>query len=110
MARSSTESEYKSLANTAAEFVWLWSLSSELGIACASPTTLWCDNIGAIYLSLNPRFPARTKHIELDYHFLRELVAAGIPQVCFLSTADQVADIMTKPLAHDRFAFLRDKI
>ena len=74
IARSSMESEYKALANGTAELVWLQSLLSELYIYYTHPATLWCDNIGAIYLSSNPVFHARMKHIELDFHFVRELV------------------------------------
>ncbi|KAF2323364.1 hypothetical protein GH714_034845 [Hevea brasiliensis] len=71
IARSSSESEYKTLANATAKIMWIKSLMSELGFQLSQPAVLWCDNIGAIYLSSNPVFYARTKHIELDYHFVR---------------------------------------
>nr|KAJ0210511.1 hypothetical protein LSAT_V11C400165950 [Lactuca sativa] len=61
--------------------------------------TLWCDNLGAIYLSANPMFHARTKHVEVDFHFDREKVAQGNLSVKFISTDDQIADIFTKPLS-----------
>ncbi|PKI35327.1 hypothetical protein CRG98_044277 [Punica granatum] len=69
VARSSTESEYKSLANATAEILWLQSLLRELGVSQCHPPTLWCDNISVFYLTANPIFHARTKHIEIDYHF-----------------------------------------
>ena len=75
MARSSSEREYKALANTIAELLWITSLLSELGFICASPSILWRDNIGAIYMSSNPIFHAQTKHIALNFHFVREQVA-----------------------------------
>ena len=58
---------------------------------------LWCDNLGATYLSANPVFHARTNHIEVDFHFVREKVAQGALDVRFVSSGDQVADAFTKP-------------
>ena len=72
VSRSSTEAEYKALANATAEVIWVQSLLTELGISHPKAAVLWCDNIGATYLSANPVFHARTKHIEVDYHFVRE--------------------------------------
>ncbi|KAK1434088.1 hypothetical protein QVD17_11006 [Tagetes erecta] len=110
VSRSSTESEYKALADTVAELTWLQALLRELGIPTKSAPTLWCDNLGATYLSANPVFHARTKHVEVDFHFVREKVAAGKLQVQYISTGDQIADIFTKPLATDRHIFLRSKL
>jgi hypothetical protein len=58
---------------------------------------IWCDNIGATYLSANPVFHARTKHIEVDYHFVGERVARKLLSIRFVLTEDQVADGFTKP-------------
>ncbi|KAK2991670.1 hypothetical protein RJ640_028945 [Escallonia rubra] len=110
VARSSTESEYKAIANVTAEIMWIGSLLYELGVPKALPALLWCDNIGAIYLSSNPIFHARTKHVELDYHFVREQVKLGTLVVRFISSADQLADIMTKPLGTRPFHALRHKL
>ena len=75
VSRSSTEAEYKSLANATAEVMWIETLLDELGIPRSHVSCLWCDNLGATYLSANPVFHARTKHIEIDFHFVRERVA-----------------------------------
>lgn len=64
---------------------------------------LWCDNFGALYLSMNPVFHARTKHVEVDYHFVRELVASKQLSVRYISAKDQIADIFNKPLPYQRF-------
>uniref|UniRef100_A0A2N9HD82 Reverse transcriptase Ty1/copia-type domain-containing protein n=1 Tax=Fagus sylvatica TaxID=28930 RepID=A0A2N9HD82_FAGSY len=110
VSRSSTEAEYRAIAHATAEVTWLQSLLRDLGIFLSSPPTLWCDNIGATYLTANPVFHARTKHIEIDLHFVRDKVASGCLLVKFISGKDQVADIFTKPLVASRFAFLRDNL
>ena len=97
ISRSSTEAEYKALANRTTETVWIQSLLKELGVHQSRPPVLWCDNLGATYLTTNPIFHARTKHIEVDFHFVREKVAISALDVRFISSNDQVADGFTKP-------------
>ncbi|CAM8890666.1 unnamed protein product [Rhodiola kirilowii] len=106
VSRSSTEAEYKALANGTAEATWIQSVLRELGVKQKQPPILWCDNLGATYLTANPVFHARTKHIEIDFHFVREKVAQGELEVRFISTKDQLADVFTKPATRqmlDRF-------
>ena len=116
VSRSSTKSEYKALANTTTELIWLQSLANttveliwlqslfgELGRPLSHAPILHCDNIGATYLTSNLIFHARMKHIVIDYHFVRDRVAAKQLEVKFLSSKDQTADILTKPLATLRF-------
>jgi histone deacetylase 1/2 len=78
--------------------MWIQSVLKELGVFQPKPPVLWCDNLGATYLSANPVFHARTKHIEIDFHFVREKVALGALDVRFIASGDQIADIFTKPV------------
>ena len=98
MSRSSTKAEYKALANATAEMMWVQKLLTELKVPHPPAARLWCDNLGAKYLSANPVFHARTKHIEIDFHFVRETVAQGLLDIQFIHTGDQVADGLTKAL------------
>lgn len=110
VSRSSTEAEYKALANGTAEATWVQSLLKELQVAQPRAPVLWCDNLGATYLTANPVFHARTKHIEVDFHFVREKVAMGALDVRFVSSADQVADAFTKPLMKIMLTRLRSNL
>jgi hypothetical protein len=92
------DAEYKALANATAEIIWVQSILQELGIKQSEVAVLWCDNLGAKYLSANPTFHGRMKHAEVDYHFVRERVARGLLDIRFISTNDQVADGFTKAL------------
>lgn len=66
------------MANATAEIMWVQTLLRELGVKAPKAAYLWCDNLGATYLSANPVFHARTKHIEVDFHFVRERVYQGL--------------------------------
>ncbi|KAJ9556427.1 hypothetical protein OSB04_011041 [Centaurea solstitialis] len=110
VSRSSTEAEYKALANAAAEIAWVQNLLSELGIEIKQPPQLYCDNTGATYVCANPIYHSRMKHIALDYHFVREKVAAGELKVLHVNSVDQLADVLTKPLSRAQFLSLRSKI
>lgn len=74
VSRSSTESEYRALAHVSSEIAWIQSLLSEFGFPLPQTPITWCDNMGASALAMNPVYHARTKHIELDIHFVRDKV------------------------------------
>ncbi|XP_019088989.1 PREDICTED: uncharacterized protein LOC109127887 [Camelina sativa] len=71
VARSSTEAEYRAIANTSAELRWICNLLTELGVYIRVIPTVYCDNVGATFLCANPVFHSRMKHLALDYHFVR---------------------------------------
>lgn len=110
VARSSTEVEYLALASTASEVCWISHLFKELGISLPSPPRLLCDNLGATRLALHPIMHSRMKHIALDLHFVCDLCSKGMFKVHHVNTLDQLADVLTKPLARSRFQLLRSKI
>jgi hypothetical protein len=110
VSRSSTKAEYKSLANAIAEIIWVKSVLHELRVKWSRPACLWCDNLGATYLTVNPVFHARTKHVEIDYHFVHEQVASMSLDVKFISTQDQVADGFTKPLSPGKLKFFQNNL
>jgi histone deacetylase 1/2 len=102
VSRSSTEAEYKSLANATAELIWVEALLKELGVKLKEKPSLWCDNLCATYLSANLVFHACTKHIEIDFHFVKERVGNNLLATRFISSADQVVDGLTKALPVNR--------
>ncbi|XP_035845798.1 uncharacterized mitochondrial protein AtMg00810-like [Helianthus annuus] len=107
VSRSSCESEYRAMANTAAEIIWLTHLLRELHALPVDRPTLLCDNKSAIFLSQNPVSHKRAKHIDIDYHFVRELVSSGQLHTKFVPSNLQVADIFTKSLPKPLFEKFR---
>jgi hypothetical protein len=105
VSRSNTEAEYRSLAITTAEVFWIRMLFREIRISLFTIPTIWCDNVSALALASNPVYHARTKHIEVDYHFVREKVLNRDIALKFISTHDQIADVFTKGLSFARFLF-----
>jgi hypothetical protein len=93
VARSSTDDEYCAMALATTELFWLRMLFKDLGIPLFSTPRLWCDNIGALALASNPIYHAKTKHIEVDHHFIREKVLNGDIFIKYISTHDQLVDV-----------------
>lgn len=99
---SSTESEYDSLTRAGKEALVARSKLSDLHQAQEKPTTVYCDNMSAIALTLSTNFHSRTRHIEVAYHFIRHLVSSGWVVVQYVHTSSNLADILTKGLPKDR--------
>uniref|UniRef100_A0A2N9J0X7 Uncharacterized protein n=1 Tax=Fagus sylvatica TaxID=28930 RepID=A0A2N9J0X7_FAGSY len=110
VSRSSTEAEYRATASTAAELTWVSFILRDIGIYQAQPPTLFCDNLSALHMSVNPILHARTKHIAIDYHFVREKVALGTLITRFVPSSSQLADLFTKPLSRVTFDGLKSKL
>ncbi|GKB85402.1 ribonuclease H-like domain-containing protein [Tanacetum coccineum] len=110
LSRSSAEAEYRGVANAVAETCWLRNLLRELHTPLSSATLVYCDNVSAVYLSSNPVQHQRTKHIEIDIHFVRDLVAAGQVRVLHVPSRYQFADIFTKGLSSALFEEFRTSL
>jgi hypothetical protein len=110
VSRSSAEAEYRAVANGVAEATWLRQLLIELHTPLRRATLVYCDNISAVYMSSNPIQHQRTKHIEIDLHFIRERVAIGDLRVLHVPTSSQYADIFTKGLPSSVFTEFRSTL
>ena len=96
---SSAEAEYRAMAETAREMIWIKSLLTNLGITTSAPMPMHCDNQAAIFIASNATFHERTKHIETDCHYIRDKVVTGEISTPHVPSASQLADIFTKGLA-----------
>ncbi|GKB08731.1 ribonuclease H-like domain-containing protein [Tanacetum coccineum] len=110
LSRSSAEAEYRGVANAVAETCWLRNLLRELHTPLATATLVYCDNVSAVYLSSNPVQHQRTKHIKIDIHFVRDLVATGAIRVLHVPSRYQYADIFTKGLPTSLFDEFRTSL
>ena len=107
---SSAEAEYVAATSASCQAVWLRRLMNDLSPKKLEPTPIYCDNSSAITLSKNQVFNKKSKHIDIRYHFIRELVNEDVITVKFCKSADQQADIFTKPLGTETFVSLRSKL
>ncbi|KAH9716300.1 retrovirus-related pol polyprotein from transposon RE1 [Citrus sinensis] len=110
VARSSAEAEYRCMASTAVKLTWLTYIYKEIGINLIKPPVLICDNFSSLHMSKNHVFHTRTKHIELDYHFVRENVTSGLLNTRYIPSSQQTADLFTKPLSKALFSKFQHKL
>ncbi|GJZ61679.1 copia protein [Tanacetum coccineum] len=109
LSRSSAEAEYRGVSNVVSESCWLRNLLLELHCPLQKATLVYCDNVSAIFLSGNPVQHQRTKHIEMDIHFVSEKVARGEVRILHVPSRYQIADIFTKGLPRDCLS-IEDKL
>ena len=108
MARFSTEAEYRALADSTFELLWLRWLLKDLGVSTSSATPLHCDNQSTIHIAHNDVFHEQTKHIEIDCHFIRYHLVHGALKLISVSSKYQLADIFTKSHSKGRLRTLVD--
>jgi hypothetical protein len=97
-------------SHAARHFIWLRQLFSEIGILLPTTSTLFIDNQSALSLTRDVMFHQRTKHIDIQYHFLRDHVISGTLSTAYCPTAEMIADIMTKALPKPQHAKLTEDL
>ncbi|KAK9675865.1 hypothetical protein RND81_11G036900 [Saponaria officinalis] len=110
VSKSSAESEYRSMSYTAGEVVWLIGILQDFQVQVQLPVQLNCDNKAAQHIAANPVFHERTKHLNIDCHYVREKIQEGLLRTEYVRSDQQLADLMTKPLGHDQHFFLSSKL
>ncbi|GJU67257.1 ribonuclease H-like domain-containing protein [Tanacetum coccineum] len=105
LSKSSAEAEYRAMASVTSEIVWILKILKDLNWEHFMPVNMFCDSQAAIKIAANPVFHERTKHLEIDLHFVREKILSGVLKTQKISSADQIADIFTEgldKLQHDK--------
>ncbi|RVW26940.1 Retrovirus-related Pol polyprotein from transposon RE1 [Vitis vinifera] len=110
VSRSSAESEYRAMAQATCEIIWIHQLLCEVGMKCTMPAKLWCDNQAALHIAANPVYHERTKHIEVDCHFIREKIEENLVSTSYVKTGEQLGDIFTKALNGTRVEYFCNKL
>lgn len=105
VALSSTEAEYMALSACIQEAIWLMQLGREINLKIELPLQIHCDNQSAALLAKNDGYRPRTKHIDIRYHYIREIVETGRVKICYLETSKMIADSLTKPVGKEKTEF-----
>ena len=110
IALSTDEAEYITACSACSETVWLRKMLLGLFDVEVDVTVILCDNQSCIKMTENPVFHDKSKHIEIKYHFIRDMVQKGAVKLKYVPTEEQVADVLTKPLARVKFEYFQDKL
>ncbi|TYK04502.1 Cysteine-rich RLK (receptor-like protein kinase) 8 [Cucumis melo var. makuwa] len=110
VARSSAEAEYRAMSLGICEEIWLQKVLSDLHQECETPLKLFCDNKAAISIANNPVQHDRTKHVEIDRHFIKERLDSGSICIPYIPSSQQIADVLTKGLLRPHFDLCVSKL
>jgi hypothetical protein len=110
IALSTAEAEYIAACSASCEAIWLRKLLTSLFDLEMEATMILCDNQSCIKITENPVFHDKTKHIEIRYNYIRDMVDKGAVKLQYVGTNEQVADVLTKPLFRVKFEYFRDKL
>jgi len=98
------------MSQSTCEIMWIHHLLNEIGLKHPTPSKLWCDNQVALHIASNPVYHERTKHIEVDCHFIREKIQENLISTGYVKTGEQLADLFTKALNGTRVDYLCNKL
>ena len=110
VALSTTKEEYVAACSTSCVEVWLQKLPFDLFDHRLEVTCIFCDNQNCVKLSKNPMFHDKSKHIEIKYHYIRDMVQKGAVKLQYVATDEQTDNLLTKPLARVKFEYFREKL
>lgn len=110
MALSTTEVEYIASSVACREAVWLQKLLAGLFNLELEPTLIHCDNQSCVKLSDNPVFHDKSKHIEIKYHYIQDMVQRGSMELHYISTDEKIENILTKPMSRVKYEYFRHKL
>ena len=110
MSLSTTEAEYIATCATSGEAVWLRKMLSGLFDLQLHTTCIYCDNQSCIKLFENLEFHDKSKHIEIKYQYIRDMVEKGAVKLQYIATDEQITDVLTKLLSRVKLEYFRDKL
>ena len=110
MALSTAEAKYVAACSASSEAVWHGKLLSDLFDLQLETTCIFCVNQSCVKLSKNPFFHDKLKHIEIKYHYIRDMVQRGAVKLQCVAINEQIADVLTKPLSRVKFEYFREKL
>jgi hypothetical protein len=109
VALNTAEAEYIAVSVASHEAVWLRKLCGLFDLEL-EPTLIYCNNQSCVKLSKNHVFHDKSKHIEIKYHYIRDMMQRGAMELQYISTNEQIVDILTKPMSRVKYEYFKDKL